>query len=364
MPVRRGSGARRAASRRSTPCRWPAPTRRRCGRGRRDPTASGARSSASVAACASGAGSISSPYAAKHSRPSQIDRRVRCSVPSSSASASTPADSARDHLLPEVVVRHARGRAVPRDRVQPPLERHPAGPVVAEPGLGAVDVAVDRGSEVRVEGDHERRLDTPHAGRGQAHRRQRTGRHLRYPPCAGRIVRENEDHRNRARRCAARVRSYWQGVAAAGTPASTRASTCTRRARCAPTPTARSRGSPSPDFDLAIHLSSTTARVVAIHRESLDALRDLRPPKDYEDTAEGVDRAGRPVGRRARRDAHRDARRATSTAALAYAQKASLLDARSRDDRTGAGHHAVQGPRAHGVAESSSNVACRLNWVS
>ena len=32
-------------------------------------------------------------------------------------------------------------------------------------------------------------------------------------------------------------------------------------------------------------MASATARVVAIHRESLDSLRALRPPKDYETTA-------------------------------------------------------------------------------
>ena len=85
----------------------------------------------------------------------------------------------------------------------------------------------------------------------------------------------------------------------------------------------------SPDFNLAIHLSSTTARVVEIHRESVDALRDLRPPKDYEGTAalwialvdQSVDELD------AMRSAMRDGDR---TAALAYAEKATLLDARSR----------------------------------
>ena len=85
----------------------------------------------------------------------------------------------------------------------------------------------------------------------------------------------------------------------------------------------------SPDFNLAIHLSSTTARVVAIHRESLDALRDLRPPKEYEGTAEVwialVDQSIDELD--AMRTAMRDGDR---PAALAYAQKASLLDARSR----------------------------------
>jgi hypothetical protein len=85
----------------------------------------------------------------------------------------------------------------------------------------------------------------------------------------------------------------------------------------------------SPHFNLAIHLSSTTARVVTVHRESLDALRDLRPPKAYEATAKVwialVDQSVDELD--AMRAAIRDG---DQTAALAYANKATLLDARSR----------------------------------
>ena len=123
-------------------------------------------------------------------------------------------------------------------------------------------------------------------------------------------------------------RSYWQGVAAAGTPASAREYVHESSAVCAHANRTIARIT-SPDFILAIHLSSTTARVVAIHRESLDALRDLRPPKDYEGTAEVwialVDQSIDELD--AMRTAMRDGDR---TAALAYAEKASLLDARSR----------------------------------
>jgi len=85
----------------------------------------------------------------------------------------------------------------------------------------------------------------------------------------------------------------------------------------------------SPDFILAIHRSSTTARVVAIHRESLDELRDLRPPKSYEGMAKVwialVDQSIDEL------DAMRTALHGgDQTAALAYARNASRLDARSR----------------------------------
>ncbi len=74
---------------------------------------------------------------------------------------------------------------------------------------------------------------------------------------------------------------------------------------------------------------SATARVVAIHRDSLDTLRALRPPKVYENTAKLwialVDQSVDEL----------DAMRASlldgdDSAAVTYAEKADELDARSR----------------------------------
>lgn len=72
-----------------------------------------------------------------------------------------------------------------------------------------------------------------------------------------------------------------------------------------------------------------SAMVVAIHRSSVDSLRDLRPPKSYEHTAKVlialVDQTLDEV------DAMRAARRAGhGTQARAYAKKATALDERSR----------------------------------
>ncbi len=84
-----------------------------------------------------------------------------------------------------------------------------------------------------------------------------------------------------------------------------------------------------PGFDHAVRLASATARVVAIHRESVDSLRALRPPKDYEGVAKLwialVDQSIDEL------DAMRVSFRAgDQPAAMSYAQKAASLDARSR----------------------------------
>ena len=151
------SSALRTPSRRSTSCRFALLPRGADASWSTSPAASGARSSASVAACASGAGSRSSPYAAKHSARPRATAASRCSEPSGSASGSTPGRQRADHLLPEVVVRQLARQPVPGDRMEPPLEVDAAGAVVGDPGLRAVEVAVDRRAEVLVEREHERR---------------------------------------------------------------------------------------------------------------------------------------------------------------------------------------------------------------
>jgi hypothetical protein len=85
-----------------------------------------------------------------------------------------------------------------------------------------------------------------------------------------------------------------------------------------------------PHLELAVEVSSTTGRIVAIHRDSVDSLRRLRPPKDYEGMAKLwialVDQSVDEL------DAMRTSLRAgDSNAAFEYAQKASVLDARSRE---------------------------------
>jgi hypothetical protein len=85
-----------------------------------------------------------------------------------------------------------------------------------------------------------------------------------------------------------------------------------------------------PGFDQTVRLASATARVIAIHRDSLDSLRALRPPKDYEDTAKLwialVDQSVDEL------DAMRVAIQAgDESTAISYAQKADELDARSRE---------------------------------
>jgi hypothetical protein len=72
-----------------------------------------------------------------------------------------------------------------------------------------------------------------------------------------------------------------------------------------------------------------SARIVTIHRRSVDALRGLQPPRSFEHSAKLwialIDQALDEV------DAMRAARRAGHDAeAKAYAQKAAALDARSR----------------------------------
>ena len=84
-----------------------------------------------------------------------------------------------------------------------------------------------------------------------------------------------------------------------------------------------------PSFDQAVRLASTTARVIAIHRDSIHSLQALRPPKDYEDRAKLwialVDQSIDEL------DAMRVSLRAgDEAAAISYAQKAGELDARSR----------------------------------
>jgi hypothetical protein len=85
-----------------------------------------------------------------------------------------------------------------------------------------------------------------------------------------------------------------------------------------------------PHLELAVEVSSTTGRIVAIHRASVDSLRRLRPPKDYEGKSKLwialVDQSVDEL------DAMRTSLRAgDSNAAFEYAQKASVLDARSRE---------------------------------
>ena len=163
------TSARRTASRRSTSCRWACSHAVPIASWSTRPTASGARPRAAVAACASGAGSRSSPYAAKHSSPSHTDRNVRRLGPERQRVGIDPRRERADDLLPEVVVREVARQPVPRDRVQPPLEALiAAGTVVGDPGLRAVEVAVDRWTEVLVEREHERR-------RRRARRRWRCG---------------------------------------------------------------------------------------------------------------------------------------------------------------------------------------------
>jgi hypothetical protein len=84
-----------------------------------------------------------------------------------------------------------------------------------------------------------------------------------------------------------------------------------------------------PGLDRAARMSRVTARVVAIHRESVNSLRALRPPKDYEGMAKLwialVDQSIDEL------DAMRASLRAgDQSAAMSYAQEADVLDARSR----------------------------------
>jgi hypothetical protein len=83
------------------------------------------------------------------------------------------------------------------------------------------------------------------------------------------------------------------------------------------------------NLDGSGRMAKATARVVAIHRESVDSLRALRPPKDYETTARLwialVDQSTDEL------DAMRTSLQAHDwPAARSYAQKADALDARSR----------------------------------
>jgi hypothetical protein len=85
-----------------------------------------------------------------------------------------------------------------------------------------------------------------------------------------------------------------------------------------------------PHLELAVQVSSPTGRVVAVHRQSVDSLRRLRPPKDYEGTSKVwialVDQSIDEL------EAMRTSLRARDqNAAFEYAQKASVLDARSRE---------------------------------
>src|SRR5262245_32185092 len=59
--------------------------------------------------------------------------------------------------------------------MEPPLECCVARSHIREPGLGAVDVAVDGGPEIGVELENERPVDAPHTSRGPRHARERTG---------------------------------------------------------------------------------------------------------------------------------------------------------------------------------------------
>src|SRR5262245_36968097 len=75
----------------------------------------------------------------------------------------------RDDRLPQVVMREAARCGVSSHRVEAELERD-AAIVLDEPGLRAVDVAVDRGSEVFVEAQYQFGRDRPDRGRN-THRR-------------------------------------------------------------------------------------------------------------------------------------------------------------------------------------------------
>jgi hypothetical protein len=84
-----------------------------------------------------------------------------------------------------------------------------------------------------------------------------------------------------------------------------------------------------PSLDHAVRMASTTARVIAIHRESIDSLRALRPPKDFENMAklwialvdQSIDELD--AMRVALHEGH-------ESAATSYAEKAVALEARSR----------------------------------
>ena len=85
-----------------------------------------------------------------------------------------------------------------------------------------------------------------------------------------------------------------------------------------------------PHLDLALEVPSTTGQIVAIHRESVDTLRRLRPPKSYEGVSKLwialVDQSVDEL------DAMRTSLRAGDrSAAFGYARKATMLDARSRE---------------------------------
>lgn len=84
-----------------------------------------------------------------------------------------------------------------------------------------------------------------------------------------------------------------------------------------------------PNLGRAERARRATARVVAIHRASVDSLRDLRPPKDYEHTARIwialVDQALDELDEM--RGALREGDRRT---AILYANKATALDERSQ----------------------------------
>src|SRR5437016_4188317 len=73
----------------------------------------------------------------------------------------------RDDRLPDLVRRHTGGRPVPGDGMQPPLERDRT--LLDEPCLRAVDVAVDRWPELRVEREHKLGRDGPDGGRDTGH---------------------------------------------------------------------------------------------------------------------------------------------------------------------------------------------------
>jgi hypothetical protein len=83
------------------------------------------------------------------------------------------------------------------------------------------------------------------------------------------------------------------------------------------------------NLDGSGRMSRETARVLAIHRESADSLRALRPPKDYETTAKMwialVDQSTDELdSMRTSLEAH------DWPAARSYAEKADALDARSQ----------------------------------
>jgi hypothetical protein len=84
-----------------------------------------------------------------------------------------------------------------------------------------------------------------------------------------------------------------------------------------------------PDLGSSENARRAMGRVVAIHRASVDSLRDLRPPKDYEHTAKVwialVDQALDEL------DGMRGALRAGDRRmAISYANKATTLDERSQ----------------------------------